>query len=164
MRRSVFTIANMVEPAIFRRRMRETRLARGWSLEQLGRRISADEPVPRAYLSQIERGERNPKIETKQKIAAALGVTVAYLEGTEVEGAAPQWQRQEQEMLRLLGEMYGEEHAADILALIYRLNPERLGAIRALVDSFQSEERKADGQGKAEEGRKRGGGSRATGA
>ena len=51
------------------------RTRRGWTQEQLGRAAGLD----RGHVSRIERGDLDLSISTQQKIAAALGVTLAEL-------------------------------------------------------------------------------------
>ncbi len=51
------------------------RTRRGWTQEQLGRAAGLD----RGHVSRIERGDLDLTISTQQKIAAALGVTLAEL-------------------------------------------------------------------------------------
>jgi len=59
----------------FGRRVRELRLARGLSQEELAFRAG----VHRTYLGGIERGERNPALRNIAAIAAALGVSLPEL-------------------------------------------------------------------------------------
>jgi transcriptional regulator with XRE-family HTH domain len=59
----------------FGRRVRELRLARGLSQEELAFRAG----VHRTYLGSIERGERNPALKNIAAIAAALDVSLAEL-------------------------------------------------------------------------------------
>jgi transcriptional regulator with XRE-family HTH domain len=55
--------------------VRRTRSAAGLSQEALADRAGLD----RAYVSGLERGHRNPTLETLQRLAAALGVNVQDL-------------------------------------------------------------------------------------
>lgn len=55
--------------------IRQRRKARDWSQEDLAHRAGLD----RSYVSGIERGVRNPTIETLHKIASALELTVSEL-------------------------------------------------------------------------------------
>ena len=55
--------------AAFGASLRELRESLGLSQEQLG----FDSEVHRTYISEIERGLKNPSIETLQKLAEALG-------------------------------------------------------------------------------------------
>lgn len=55
--------------------LRRLRLAKGWSQE-----VFADEAgIHRTYVSDIERGARNPTITVVAKLAAPLGVTMGAL-------------------------------------------------------------------------------------
>jgi transcriptional regulator with XRE-family HTH domain len=63
---------------VYGRRIRQLRIQRQWSQEELGRRAN----VGHQTVSDIETGRRdNPKQATLQAIADALGVTVATLYG-----------------------------------------------------------------------------------
>lgn len=53
-------------------RIRDIREDLGWTQEDLADRAG----LPRQHLSDIERGVMRPRIDTAQKIAVALGVTV----------------------------------------------------------------------------------------
>lgn len=57
------------------RNVRQLRKAKGLSQEEFA--FQAD--MQRTYLSDIERGSRNPTITVVEKIAKALGVTPGYL-------------------------------------------------------------------------------------
>jgi transcriptional regulator with XRE-family HTH domain len=59
----------------FGRRVRELRLARGLSQEELAFRAG----VHRTYLGSIERGERNPALRNIAAIAEALDVSLSEL-------------------------------------------------------------------------------------
>ena len=56
-------------------RIRETRLAKGLSQEELA--FEAD--LHRAYIGQIERGEKNIGVQNLQKIATALKIKISKL-------------------------------------------------------------------------------------
>lgn len=56
-------------------RVRELRLLRGWSQEDLGVQCNLD----RTYVSGIERGVRNPTLTVISALAAGLRVSVAEL-------------------------------------------------------------------------------------
>jgi len=56
-------------------RVRELRLAEGWSQEELGARCGLD----RTYVSGIERGVRNPTLSVIESLAAGLKVPIADL-------------------------------------------------------------------------------------
>ena len=59
----------------FGERVRELRLARGLSQEELAFRAD----IHRTYLSDIERGKRNPALRNIAAIADALGVSLSEL-------------------------------------------------------------------------------------
>ena len=59
----------------FGQAVREARLKRGWSQEQLASVAHLD----RTYISGLERGVRNPALSTQQRLADALGVTLKQL-------------------------------------------------------------------------------------
>jgi len=56
-------------------RVRELRLSKGLSQEELAFRVS----IHRTYIGGIERGERNPSLKNIAAIANALGVTLSEL-------------------------------------------------------------------------------------
>jgi transcriptional regulator with XRE-family HTH domain len=55
---------------VFGRRVREVRHERGWTQEQL----AFEAGVKRAYLSEVENGQRNVSLDMVEKLAQALGV------------------------------------------------------------------------------------------
>ena len=59
----------------FGERVRELRLARGLSQEELAFKSG----IHRTYLGSIERGERNPSLKNIAAIAESLGVTLSQL-------------------------------------------------------------------------------------
>jgi transcriptional regulator with XRE-family HTH domain len=59
----------------FGKRLKELRLARGLSQEELAFRVG----VHRTYLGGIERGERNPSLRNLAAIAKGLGVSLPEL-------------------------------------------------------------------------------------
>jgi len=59
----------------FGRRIRQHRLELGLSQEELAHKAESN----RTYISDVERGERNPSIVFAAKIASALGVKVGDL-------------------------------------------------------------------------------------
>ena len=61
--------------ALFGKRVRELRTARGFSQEELADRAG----LHYTYVGGIERGERNPAFVNIGRIAAALGVSLAEL-------------------------------------------------------------------------------------
>ena len=65
---------NMVQTQ-FGKRVRELRLVRGLSQEELAFRSG----VHRTYLGGIEQGKRNPSLKNVALIARALGVTLSQL-------------------------------------------------------------------------------------
>jgi transcriptional regulator with XRE-family HTH domain len=60
---------------LFGQNVRLTREKNGWSQD----RLSEESDLHRTYISGIERGVRNPTITIVQKLAQALGVSVADL-------------------------------------------------------------------------------------
>lgn len=64
-----------VELMDFGRRLRELRLKRGLSQEELAQHAGLD----RTYVSQAEQGRRNATLITLMKIAGALGTTTTDL-------------------------------------------------------------------------------------
>ena len=56
-------------------RVRELRLSKGLSQEELAFRVK----IHRTYIGGIERGERNPSLKNIAAIANALGVTLSEL-------------------------------------------------------------------------------------
>jgi transcriptional regulator with XRE-family HTH domain len=60
---------------LFGKRVRELRLAKGLSQEELAFRAD----IHRTYLGGIERGERNPALKNIAAIAKALGVSLSEL-------------------------------------------------------------------------------------
>jgi transcriptional regulator with XRE-family HTH domain len=61
--------------AIFGRNVREARARRGLSQEEL----AFNAGMKRSYLSDLERGTRNPSIKALGRLAAALGVSPSSL-------------------------------------------------------------------------------------
>lgn len=64
---------------IFAQNVRRLRLELGWSQEELADKVG----LHRTYVGSVERGERNVSIDNVEKMARALGRTVAdmFLEG-----------------------------------------------------------------------------------
>lgn len=60
---------------VLARNVRQIREERGWSQEELGELAE----VHRTYVSQVERGLRNPTIEIVARLAKALKVSAADL-------------------------------------------------------------------------------------
>ena len=60
---------------LFGRRVRELRVARGWSQEQLAEHAG----LHRNYVGMVERGERNPGLLNIARLAWALRVSLAEL-------------------------------------------------------------------------------------
>lgn len=60
---------------VFGRRVRALRQAQGWSQEDLAERAG----LHWTYVGGIERGERNPALDNINRLARALGVTLAAL-------------------------------------------------------------------------------------
>jgi transcriptional regulator with XRE-family HTH domain len=61
--------------AAFGQRVKELRERLDWSQEKLSERANLDT----TYISGIERGQRNPGLNTLQRLARALGVTLPAL-------------------------------------------------------------------------------------
>ena len=59
----------------FGKRVRKARKARGVSQEELAHEADSN----RTYISDVERGTRNPSIEVVERIAKALNVTMGSL-------------------------------------------------------------------------------------
>lgn len=59
-------------------RVRELRLLRGWSQEELGAQCGID----RTYVSGVERGVRNPTVTVLAAIAAGLKISIEDLFST----------------------------------------------------------------------------------
>ena len=57
------------------RNLRELRSAKGWSQEQ----FAFEAGIHRTYVSDIERGARNPSIKVLEKLATPLGVAPGRL-------------------------------------------------------------------------------------
>jgi len=55
--------------------VRAARRERGWAQEELSEAAGLD----RTYISGLERGQRNPTLTTQERIAAALGSSLADL-------------------------------------------------------------------------------------
>jgi transcriptional regulator with XRE-family HTH domain len=59
----------------FAQKMKRLRLEKGWTQEELA--LKAD--LHRAYIGQIERGEKNIGLRNLEKIAKALGVKITLI-------------------------------------------------------------------------------------
>ena len=57
------------------RRIRELRIARGWSQYQFAEMV----PIDRTYLIGVEKGRRNVAFDNIVKISSALGVSISEL-------------------------------------------------------------------------------------
>jgi len=55
--------------------LRQLRLERGWSQDVLAEHVGSD----RTYISDMERGLRNPSLKTVAKLAHTLGVSIGAL-------------------------------------------------------------------------------------
>lgn len=55
--------------------LRQSRLEKGWSQEELAERVGSD----RTYISDMERGLRNPSLKTVARLAHALRVRIGNL-------------------------------------------------------------------------------------
>ena len=60
---------------LFGRAVRRRRREMDWSQEELAERAD----LHRNYISDIERGDRNPSLENVHKLAKALGISVSEL-------------------------------------------------------------------------------------
>ena len=69
----------MGDSSIFTRRLKEARLRKGLSQEQLGILAGIDEFSASARMNQYERGKHVPDLLTIARIATALDIPVAYL-------------------------------------------------------------------------------------
>jgi transcriptional regulator with XRE-family HTH domain len=87
-------------------RLRELRLERGWSQDDLADRAG----LRKALISELETGKGNPTVGTLQRIATGLGVSV-------------------REMLR----EDADPVVAEIVALLRRLSPEERAAVLMLL-------------------------------
>lgn len=63
---------------VFGRRVREVRHERGWTQEQL----AFEAGVKRAYLSEVENGQRNVSLDVVEKLASALKIEPSALMAT----------------------------------------------------------------------------------
>lgn len=66
-------------PALFAKRLKELRLAKGLSQRELGRRIGLSEEVVSSRVNRYERGTSEPDFSTASKLAKELGVPLSYL-------------------------------------------------------------------------------------
>ncbi len=66
-------------PITFALRLKQARLAAGISQRELGRRIGLSEDVVSSRVTRYERGSSQPTFTTASKLAAELGVPLAYL-------------------------------------------------------------------------------------
>lgn len=64
---------------IFALRLKQARLAARLSQRELGRRIGLSEDVVSSRVTRYERGNSEPDFATASKLAAELGVPLAYL-------------------------------------------------------------------------------------
>ena len=61
--------------AAFGRALRARRLDLGWSMDELAARAKSN----RAYVNQLELGQRNPSLRVAARLAGALGTTLSEL-------------------------------------------------------------------------------------
>lgn len=73
--------------SVFARRLKEARLRAGLSQERLGVIAGIDEMSASARMNQYKRGKHAPDWLTVERLAAALGVPVAYLFATDDDAA-----------------------------------------------------------------------------
>jgi transcriptional regulator with XRE-family HTH domain len=71
-------ISSMTTRQRFGQKVREERLKQGLSQEQLAERAG----LHRTYIGMVERAEKNVTLETIERIANALGVTILHLLGS----------------------------------------------------------------------------------
>jgi transcriptional regulator with XRE-family HTH domain len=60
---------------VFGRNLRDHRVAKGWSQEELADRCD----LHRTYIGSVERGERNVTLGTLERIARAIGIDPLHL-------------------------------------------------------------------------------------
>lgn len=65
----------------FTSRLREARINAGLTQEQLGQRLGLGAGTCMSYVCRLERGTREPRLETLVRVADALGVSIDYLTG-----------------------------------------------------------------------------------
>ncbi|WP_425477767.1 helix-turn-helix domain-containing protein [Stenotrophomonas nitritireducens] len=63
----------------FARRLQQARLHTGLSQKELGIRAGLDPYVASPRVNQYERGKHEPKLETAERLAQALGIPAAFL-------------------------------------------------------------------------------------
>ena len=63
----------------FARRLKQARLHTGLSQKELGIRAGLDPHVASPRINQYERGKHEPKLETAERLAQALGIPAAFL-------------------------------------------------------------------------------------
>ena len=63
----------------FARRLKQARLHTGLSQKELGIRAGLDPHVASPRINQYERGKHEPKLETAERLAQALGIPAALL-------------------------------------------------------------------------------------
>jgi len=68
----------------FAGRLKHFRELRGWSLTELGRRST----VSHSMILLLERGGRNPSLDTVRKLAGALGVSIGMIVGEEMKAVS----------------------------------------------------------------------------
>lgn len=65
----------MTKPTEVGRKMKELRINKKLSLDMLGRRAE----LSKSFLSEMERGKKQPRLDTLQRIARELGVSTYFL-------------------------------------------------------------------------------------
>ena len=63
----------------FARRLKQARLSRGLTQAQLGVLAGMEPDVASPRINQYERGTHEPKLETAERLAQALGIPAAFL-------------------------------------------------------------------------------------
>ena len=75
MHRTATEFADMTLIETFGRNVRQARKDKGWTQEQL----AFEAGVKRAYLSEVENGQRNVSLDVVEKLAKALAISASSL-------------------------------------------------------------------------------------
>lgn len=103
--------------------VRKLRLQRNLTVRDLAEKTN----LSYAYISQIENGKRTPTIETLDKLAKALGVTIQYLID------APKTEEIEREDMLFLDMIKSTPAMRDIWDQIKNLSPERQAEVARVI-------------------------------
>lgn len=103
--------------------IRKLRLQRNLTVRDLAEKTN----LSYAYISQIENGKRTPTIETLDKLAKALGVTIQYLID------APKTEEIEREDMLFLDMIKSTPAMRDIWDQIKDLSPERQAEVARVI-------------------------------